>query len=736
MDGCSDRAIGRAVRNHLRVLLFVVVGIGMLGLRADVAAGHQAETTAPAGAPHEDAYRQALTLLQEEADPEAAIALLQPIVATRPLYRQANEGSVAFWLAEAYARAGYERQAFVMRRMGARAALQSNTIDWWLVDAFVRDVFQGQHLNEYLYASELYMRALHEVPADGPERLMRTITTHLAAAAVLLSDGQRAQTGTKRPTAERLDERWQAPPELPAYLAAWWRREDPDLVTTRNERLEEHLQRLAHAWDTYRPEGQLDDRALVFLRLGEPKFTTTVPFDTPQMRERVINALPGVTTFDFRDNEVWSFRHIDRNATYLFAEIDDRYYEVEVLELLPRQLRRGFSSSARGQRESQATVYALYETYKTLSTYAVEYGTRFSDVSNYVFDLDMQRLYGGQTQVVPESPATVAARETSRARTEDAWFVQQRERTVPDAESFVLGDIPSWDYALRSARFLEPDGRTRTEVYWGLDAAGIAQEEDRVERLGLTLEVVADKRLLQSVLVHRADNYAVEAQERSVQQVDARRTNGQRTGWVEGTNAVVAATDGDDAPYHVGVQWNGHLLGDVPDPAPLTMESAGPLTSLTQHRIDSLRTLDPSGTTLEMSDLKPLRFDDPTADPATAPPYPYATLGPDTPVAVYFELYHLTVPDGEKARYTIAYELVRREDRGLLARTFTEATPERSVTTLAQESDRPRTSELILIDWQDTWEAGTVELTVRVSDEATGATKERTLRFEISPSSS
>lgn len=736
MDGCSDRGIGRAVRMRAPVLLLLVLGVGMLGLRPDAAAGHQAETAAPTDEPYAEAYREALTVLREGRDPEAAIALLQPIVATRPLYRQENNGSVAYWLAEAYTRAGYERQAFVMRRMGARAALQENDVDWWLVDAFVRDVFAGQHLNEYLYASELYMRALKDIPANGPDRLMRTLTTHLAAAAVLLSDGQRAQTGTERPTAERLDEGWQPPRALPGYLVGWWRRQDPDLGTARNERLEEHLQRLAYAWNTYRTEGRLDDRALVFLRLGEPKFTTTVPFDTPQMRERVINEIPGITTFDFRDNEVWSFRHIDRNATYLFAEREDRYYQVEVLELLPRRLRRGFSSSARGQRESQATVYALYETYKTLATYAVEYGTRFSDVSNYVFDLDMQRLYGGQTQVVPESPATVAAREASRARTEDAWFVQQRERTVPDAASFVLGDMPRWTYALRSARFLEPDGRTRTEVYWGLDTAGMAQEDDRIARLGLRPGSVADTRLLQSVLVHRAENYAVEAQERTLRQVDAQRTNGQRAGWAEGTDAVVAAIEEDNALYHVGLQWNGHLLGEASDTEPLSLERAGPLTSLTQHRIDSLRTLDPSGTTLEMSDLKPLRFDDPTADPATAPPYPYATLGPDTPVAIYFELYHLTVPDGGKARYTVAYELVRRDDRGLLARTFTEDSPDRSVTTLSQESSQARTGELILIEWQEAWEAGTVEFTVRVSDEATGATKERTLQFEISTSSS
>ena len=735
MDGPRDRRVGGAARQHLWLLL-AVVAIGLLSVRPGVVGGHQAETAAPAEEPPEEAYREALTLLEEGGDPEEAIALLQPVVATQPLYRHDNEGSVAFWLAEAYTRAGYERQAFIMRRMGARAALQENEIDWWLVDAYVREVFREQHLNEYLYASELYMRALQAVPADGPERLRDTITTHLAAAAVLLSEGQRAETGTERPTAERMDEGWAAPQDFPTYLAAWWRREDPDLVTTRNERLEEHLQRLAYVWEAYRPEGQLDDRGLIYMRFGEPQYTTTIPFDTPQMRERVIDEVPGITTFDFRDNEVWSFRHIDRNATYLFAEDKRRYYESEVLNLLPRRLQRGFSPSGRGERDSQATVYALYETYQTLSNYAVEYGTRFSDISNYVFDLDMQRLYGGQTQMMPESPATVAAREASRARTEDAWFVQQRERTVPDAESFVLHDMPQWDYALRAARFLESDGRTRTEVYWAVDASGIEEEDDRVQRLGIEAPAdVADERLLQSVIVHRASNYAVEAQGSSVQQVYARRTNGQRTGWVEGTDTVVAAIEEDDAPYHVGLQWNGHLLGDVPDPDALTMESAGPLTSLTRHRIDSLRTLDASGTTLEMSDLKPLRFDDPTADPSTAPPYPYAMLGPDTPVAIYFELYHLTVPDGENARYTVAYELVRREGRGLFARTFTEDIPDRSVTTLSQESGQPRTDELILIEWQDAWEGGTVELTVRVTDEATGATAERTLAFDIDPSS-
>ena len=56
-------------------------------------------------------------------------------------------------------------------------------------------------------------------------------------------------------------------------------------------------------------------------------------------------------------------------------------------------------------------------------------------------------------------------------------------------------------------------------------------------------------------------------------------------------------------------------------------------------------------------------------------------------------------------------------------------------TGLSQESGQPRTDELILIEWQDAWEGGTVELTVRVTDEATGTTAERTLAFDIDPSS-
>jgi len=686
-------------------------------------------------AAEEEAYQQALHYLQEEEDPEAAIKLLQPIVAVEPLYRRGEQGTVTYWLAEAYAMAGHERQAFIMRRMGARALLQQNEMDWWLVDAYVRHVFRAPHQEEFLYASELYMRALENVPSHGPDELMRYVRQHLAASAVLLTDAQRAVSDTERPTAERLDKGWTAPEELPAYLASWWRREDPDLVTARNERLEEHLSRLAYVWEEYKPRGQLDDRGLIFLRFGEPQYATRIPFDTRQMRERVIDEVAGLTTFDFRDNEVWNFRHIDRNATYLFAKERDRYYEAEVLDLLPRRLQRGFSSSARGERDSQATVYALYETYQTLSNYAVEYGTRFSDISNYVFDLDMQRLYGGDTQMVSESPATVAAREASRARTEDAWFVQQRERTVPSTESFVLHDMPSWSYETRAARFLTSDGRTRTEVYWGLDARDMRTEDARVERLGLEPRELAPERLLQSVVVHRADNYAVEAQGSSVQLVDTRGTTGQREGWVEGTDTVVAVIEEDDAPFHLGLQWNGHLVGDVADRSAPEMDSAGPLTSLTRHRIDSLRTLDGSGALLEMSDLKPLNFDDPAADPATARPYPYQALGPDTPVALYFEVYHLTVPEEDDARYTIDYEILRQEDRGFLTRTFTADIPERSVTSFTHESATSRTDELILIEWQDEWEKGVVQLIVRVTDEHSGEVRERSVWFDVDPAS-
>ncbi len=704
----------------LYALVFFFVVSVFAGSPATAMSSDEAET-----------YRAGLEAIQEANDPERAMELLQELVATDPLFELEKQGSAVFWLAEAYEKAGHERQAFIMRRMGARALLENEAIDWWLVDGYVRDVFRNQRHDEYVVASELYMRALAAIPAGGPDELLGIVRTHIAASAVVLSEAEREETRTARPTAEAMDEGWQAPEVLTEYLQRWWRRADPDLVTPRNERLEEHLERLAIAWRDYRTEGELDDRGFIFVRLGEPQFKSEVPFDSRQFRDRVINEIPGVSSFDFRDNEIWSFRHVDRNATYLFAEKEGRYYDSEVMELLPRRLQRGFSTSARGTRDAEGLVYALYEVYQSLSNYQVEYGTRFMDIANFAHDLDMRRLYDTNIDISPERPSTVASRETSRARTEDKWFAEQRERTVPDSRSFVHEDLESWPFEVRTARFLTEEGETRTEVYWALDARGMQEEEFRVERLGLELTDVPAERLLQSVIAQRDGDYVLQADSEELYKAVLNNQAPDQENWVKGSTSFTNEVEDPNEPFHLALQWNGHILLDEPEDGPLTGDAAGPLTSITRHTVDSLYALNGDTGTFEMSDLKPVRLTNGLADLDAAQPYPFHTLQDGSELGLYFELYHLAMPDEEPAQYTIEYEILRHRQRGLLARTFTADIPDRTVTTLEQESDTSRTDELIMIDWKEEWDEGTVQVNVRVTDEWTGEVIQRSISFAV-----
>src|SRR5690606_886317 len=84
--------------------------------------------------------------------------------------------------------------------------------------------------------------------------------------------------------------------ELPAgsasgpMIARWWREQDPFPATPANERLEEHLERVAYAHATYAGDDPLgiDDRGKIFIRLGPPE------------KERTIKIPEIVEAFDFQ----------------------------------------------------------------------------------------------------------------------------------------------------------------------------------------------------------------------------------------------------------------------------------------------------------------------------------------------------------------------------------------------------------------------------------------------------
>lgn len=113
-------------------------------------------------------------------------------------------------------------------------------------------------------------------------------------------------------------------------------------------------------------------------------------------------------------------------------------------------------------------------------------------------------------------------------------------------------------------------------------------------------------------------------------------------------------------------------------------------------------------------------------------PYPFEALTPETPLALYLEVYGLAFDDADATRYTVAYEVASdagpSSPLGRLLRGGGEARTEVSTSyTGASRTARERIG-LDLSRWRD---AGPIVVTVRVTDEVTGAEAERSVPFRM-----
>jgi hypothetical protein len=143
-----------------------------------------------------------------------------------------------------------------------------------------------------------------------------------------------------------------------------------------------------------------------------------------------------------------------------------------------------------------------------------------------------------------------------------------------------------------------------------------------------------------------------------------------------------------------------------------------------------------------MSDLKPLTLPE-GADLAqleeAAVPYPFGNVGTDTPLLLYFEVYHLLfAPETDRTRYTVEYEVTQRGRRSGLGRLFSgddEKVLSQTSTTATYEGVSSRAQEYISLDLGalEADESGEVEVLVRVTDETNGTEVERTLTFDLRP---
>lgn len=666
----------------------------------------------------------------QDGDERQAEQLLQRVMSEDPNYLDESEGSAAYWLGKAYAANGKMDRAIQTWRLGLIALNEDDQFEVRLADAYIRHVFRRASEPNYRLATDAYVRMLRQLddPLGGEEAAV--LSQYLAHLVPFLPDAVKQEAGVTEARIKRQDlGRVKGGP-----IVTWWRSEDPMPATLENERVIEHLERVAYAQEHFAQSERLtgfDERGDIYLRYGAPKHREVVRFNESRLTDEIFRPGLSINLSDFPMNEFWSYGDIDRSGYYLFVEGDEGYQIGQFDELLPRQLRSGFSStSERGRRRAYLSLSAMRAMYRRLSPYHPDLAVRHDEIANYLAQVTDVGV-ASRNEVDPREAvdaqisrgATFAERTVRENRNRDEVAARIRQKNMPQQSTRVFRDQPALDIAARTARFLEDDGTTRTEIYWcpAPDALRLSDDQrDELEEQGHD----------------RFDQYIVRltaAQKNAAYQSRILNRKHYRIGDIHQAAGRTIPTQtlqvrGDTALHHLSLQWDQYLVARNEQGE----AQVGPRVKVATMRRDSVRALINDDRVLEMSDLRVMVLPPEVAATAVeeAIPYPFAQINPDMTLVLYFEAYHLAFTGEDQTRYSIEYEVRRQENDGRLVRLFTDDDPRSTATEATYEGGSRTAKEYIMLDLSD-WEGSDdLRVTVRVTDEATGQQVERSVDLE------
>ncbi len=650
-----------------------------------------------------------------------ALAPLQAVFHADPAFATPEQGAAAYWLGTAYRALDYPDDAVAVWEAGWTALHRQGRYDLRLADALTRSVFARKDAARYDVAAAAYLALLEHLDDDPPGDLRALRARHLALLALVLPDDVRREIGWIG------DE--DAAPAAGAgrRLAAWWRSMDPLPATPQNERLQEHLERVAYASEHFaddRAAPGFDERGQVYIRLGPPSHVTAVHVNQ-FMPERA--TLSDHLDAFYPEGTFWVYRHVDDAAHYLFVREAGKPYRLgQPIDLAPVALRT--------RRTSLQLLRAMEGIYRMMALYHPKghFGSYYEQIASYTGLLDDLAYVRADPdppglvilKVPPPPPGATTHTLLAHARADDRRAARQRDAQVPPSYSNLFDETETLPVALRWARFLDEDGTTRTELYWGLQVRELHPSNSLRRRLRQEGHEPSGSYLLNLTVAQQSADYRTRAVHREHHLVEAPPHEAEA---VIPAQAFVAR--GDTGRYHLALQWDAFWAYGTPlGQGDLTGVEPGPLIRLGSYRVDTLTALRNDPARLEMSDLKPLRVSARAPLPEDAPPYPNAAVTPQTQLGLYFEAYHLTFGPDDQTHFTVAYEIARREQPGGLL----EKAPLRRTTAQTRHSGDSRSAhETILLGLDDLKGTGQFEITVRVTDEITGQQTQRALSFDV-----
>lgn len=679
-----------------------------------------------------DAVRDGIEAIQRGERKQGA-EVLQEALLDSLSYVDEKYGTGAYWLGRAYATDGTPERALPVWRAAILSLDAEGRFEARLADTFVHHVFTQEAENYYSSALDVYRRLLEEIGTDSfsPEGKKR-VAKRLRHLALVLPSGVRRRAGL--PTSVGAI----TPETLSTIdgqeLIKWWRSQDPLPATSTNEQLEEHLHRVAEALtrfahvETYHG---FDDRGKIYVRFGPPDHNVSINYNQSRLTDLVTERKVGVDVdlSDFPKNEFWSYGNYDRKMYYIFVEKKRggpfRLGRTE--DLLPRSLRGPFNNNnKRGIQRSLYSLAALRAIYRKYSPFHPEFATRHDKVANYLSLAEKGGLEQFNT-VNYRTPDVFATQTIMQNRNDDAIAANRREEAAPNQVSTSERNTPLLDIASRTVRFLNDDGSTRTEVYWAPKEGAMKPSDERYQQLREDGYEALDEYLIRFTVTQQAPNY-----ENRIVNREHYRLKGVTD--VEG-GTIPARTfttrRGDSTLYHLGMQWDQYLV-DVERGRP------GPKIKMATERKDSLRALEPDERILQMSGLKPMVIPEGENGLDAAVPYPFTAVPHDMSMILYFEAYHLALDRDDQTEYTVRYETNRRTDRGELVEVFRGEDEKQTAVSTTHKGESRTAQEYIVLDLEN-WEVGTeatLSVTVRVTDETSGQEVERSVDFQIVPSSS
>jgi len=599
-------------------------------------------------------------------------------------------------------------------------------------------------------AADAYMHLLGCLDDPGSAAriaLRQDVAQHLL---LMTEDERRHVLGPTVESARDLPESVDLEENAGSYLQAWWRRHDPVPATRSNERLVEHLGRVTLAEVSFRWPDRLDgldDRGRVYVRFGPPSKRVELDVrDQPRLVEYM--SRPGIRqgalhASDFPRSEAWLY-NINRDSYYLFVEkerLKDRYVIGTTMDLLPPALRHPHATpftrrSARvsdprslidGDRAGGARKVILWRSmrwiYKELNYFHPSFHSR-------LHNLDSNIGIVGESST--EQPTWRILQDAVRvADAEESEIAKRRDETMPPDQTNVLDALPRLPVTWRTSRFLDDRGRTTAQVAWGVEPSGLQHKVDGWRENDSDAASSSDGYLLIATAAKydRAFRRDVIFRQPLFASSLASET-GEPLSW---KSFLLADRFAFEDSLCVSVQW---------DLRPATLSETGGITIKQQvlsrqvAPIDTLTALSNVQGILEMSDVMPVLGNDPTELDETRPTaYPFRTIGPEMPVALYFELYELARDDNGQTRYTVTYEIqVRQPQRGII-RWFRPDNRTNVSTEATYRGSQPTSREYLQLDLGslEIGDRTRLRVIVRVLDEVSGQTVRRSMSFEWRP---